>query len=196
MKSIKSLVSLLIVLAVASSAKAEQLILTVSVGSAAEQYYKLQDFLEELKSSQEQAQERVNSMTEEGQGLAQQFQELADQANSEILTEDARKEAAQDAQIKMQEFQQKENELRQFTENVQRQLAARNNTQMSLLTKEIMAVVSEVAKERSASLVLDTSGFSQSGVPTVFSFDDSFDITDEVVKRINADKPTEEATAE
>jgi Skp family chaperone for outer membrane proteins len=199
MKSIKSFTSLLTILALASfgaaSAKAELVILTISVNKAAEQFYKVQEFLGELQSSQEQAQERVKSINEEGKTLEQEYKELAEQANSDILTEDARKDAAQDAQVKYQEIAQKQNELRAFAENVQRQMAARQSTQMSLFTKEIMAVVTDVSKERDASLVLDTSGASQNGMPAVISFDTSIDITEEVVKRINADKPAEEAAA-
>ena len=199
MKSIKFYTSLLTILAVASfgsaSAKAELVILTISVNKAAEQFYKVQDFLKELQSSQEQAQERVQAINDEGKSLEQEYTELAEQANSDILTEEARNEAKQDAGIKYQEIAQKQNELHQFAENVQRQMAQRQGTQMSLFTKEIMEVVTEVYKEREASLVLDTSGASQNGMPAVISFDASIDITEEVVKRINADKPADEVPA-
>lgn len=176
-------------------AQAETVILTISVNSAAEQYYKVQEFLEQIQATQEQAQERVASINEEGKTLEQEYQELVEQAGSDILTEQARNDAKEDARMKYQEIAQKQNELRQFAENVQRQLAARQNTQMSLFTKEIMEVVTEVAKERSASLVLDTSGASQNGMPTVYTFDDSMDITAEVVTRINASKGEEEPAA-
>ena len=176
-------------------AQAETVILTISVNSAAEQYYKVQEFLQQIQATQEQAQERVASINEEGKTLEQEYQELVEQAGSDILTEQARNDAKEDARIKYQEIAQKQNELRQFAENVQRQLAARQNTQMSLFTKEIMEVVTEVAKERSASLVLDTSGASQNGMPTVYTFDESMDITAEVVTRINATKGEEEPAA-
>lgn len=193
----KTFTSLLTFLAVAGfgavAAKAETVILTISVSTAAEQYYKVQEFLATAQASSEQAQERVNTIQEEGTQLEQEYKELVEQAGSDILTEEARNEAKEDARIKYQEIAQKQNELRQFAENVQRQLAARHNTQMSLFTKEIMEVVTEVAKEREASIVLDSSGVSQNGMPSVIPFDESIDITAEVIKRINADKPEEDA---
>ena len=199
MKTIKSFISILSILAVAgfgsATAQAETVILTISVNRAAEQFYKVQDFLKELQNSQEQAQERVQSITDEGRSLEQEYKELAEQANSDILTEQARDEAKKDAQIKIQEIQQKQNELRQFAENVQRQMAQRQSTQMSLFTKEIMEVVNEVSKEKGAALVLDTSGASANGMPVVIPYDDSIDITAEVVSRINASKPAEEEGA-
>jgi Skp family chaperone for outer membrane proteins len=199
MKSMKTFISSLTLLAMTGFgsvlAQAETVILTISVNGAAEQYYKVQEFLEQIQATQEQAQERVASINEEGKTLEQEYQELVEQAGSDILTEQARNDAKEDARIKYQEIAQKQNELRQFAENVQRQLAARQNTQMSLFTKEIMEVVTEVAKERSASLVLDTSGASQNGMPTVYTFDDSMDITAEVVTRINASKSEEEPAA-
>ncbi len=197
MKPMKTFTSLLTFLAVAGfgavAAKAETVILTISVSTAAEQYYKVQEFLATAQASSEQAQERVNTIQEEGTQLEQEYKELVEQAGSDILTEEARNEAKEDARIKYQEIAQKQNELRQFAENVQRQLAARHNTQMSLFTKEIMEVVTEVAKEREASIVLDSSGVSQNGMPSVIPFDESIDITAEVIKRINADKPEEDA---
>jgi Skp family chaperone for outer membrane proteins len=199
MKSMKTFISSLTLVAMTGLgsvlAQAETVILTISVNGAAEQYYKVQEFLEQIQATQEQAQERVASINEEGKTLEQEYQELVEQAGSDILTEQARNDAKEDARIKYQEIAQKQNELRQFAENVQRQLAARQNTQMSLFTKEIMEVVTEVAKERSASLVLDTSGASQNGMPTVYTFDDSMDITAEVVTRINASKSEEEPAA-
>ncbi|HAT59164.1 MAG TPA: hypothetical protein DCS60_00135 [Opitutae bacterium] len=199
MKSMKTFISSLTLLAMTGLgpvlAQAETVILTISVNGAAEQYYKVQEFLETIQATQEQAQERVASINEEGKTLEQEYQELVEQAGSDILTEQARNDAKEDARVKYQEIAQKQNELRQFAENVQRQLAARQNTQMSLFTKEIMEVVTEVAKERSASLVLDTSGASQNGMPTVYTFDDSMDITAEVVARINASKSEEEPAA-
>ena len=199
MKSMKTFISSLTLLAMTGFgsvlAQAETVILTISVNGAAEQYYKVQEFLEQIQATQEQAQERVASINEEGKTLEQEYQELVEQAGSDILTEQARNDAKEDARVKYQEIAQKQNELRQFAENVQRQLAARQNTQMSLFTKEIMEVVTEVAKERSASLVLDTSGASQNGMPTVYTFDDSMDITAEVVTRINASKSEEEPAA-
>lgn len=194
----KNFTSLITMFAVATfgtlSAKAEVVILTISVSNAAEQFYKVRDFLGEIQASSEQAQERVAAFNQEGQALEQEYKELVEQASSEILTEEARNDATEDARIKYQEIAQKQNELRQFMENVQRQLAARQNTQMSLFTKEIMEVVTEVSKERGASIVLDTSGVSQNGMPSVISFDETIDITAEVIERINATQ--EEAAAE
>ncbi len=194
----KNFTSLITMFAVATfgtlSAKAEVVILTISVSNAAEQFYKVRDFLSEIQASSEQVQERVAAFNQEVQALEQEYKELFEQASSEILTEEARNDATEDARIKYQEIAQKQNELRQFMENVQRQLAARQNTQMSLFTKEIMEVVTEVSKERRASIVLDTSGVSQNGMPSVISFDETIDITAEVIERINATQ--EEAAAE
>lgn len=200
MKAIKSITSfsaLMFAVGFGSvAASAETVILTISVNDAAERYYKVQEFMKEIQDSQTQAQERVANINEEGKALEQEYQELVEQAGSDILTEEARNDAREDARIKYQEIAQKQNELRQFAENVQRQLAARQSTQMSLFTKEIMEVVTEVSKERSASLVLDTSGISQNGMPSVISFDESIDITQEVIDRINADAPPAEEEAE
>ena len=91
-------------------AQAETVILTISVNGAAEQYYKVQEFLEQIQATQEQAQERVASINEEGKTLEQEYQELVEQAGSDILTEQARNDAKEDARVKYQEIAQKQND--------------------------------------------------------------------------------------
>lgn len=197
MKPLKSLITFLSVIAFAgiSSAFGEISILTVNVNAAAEQYYKVQDFLKEVQESQAQVQEKVEAIQQEGEALAQEFKELVEQAQSEILTEDARKDAQADAQAKGQEVRAKETELRTLVQNAQQSMSAREQTQMRVFTKEITDVIDEIASERKATIVFDVSGASRNGLPTVIYRDSSIDITKEVVEVINADKPAEEEAA-
>jgi len=198
MKPLKSLIILVGALVVAgiTSVQAENVILTVSVNSAAEQYYKVQDFMKDMQENQKQVEEKATSIQEEGQALALEFKELYEQAQSEILTEDARKEAMTDAQAKQQEVAGKQQELQTLIENARNSMAAREQSSMQIFTKEITDVINEIASERKATVVFDVSGASRNGLPTVIYSDSAIDITAEVVTIINADKPAEEAEAE
>jgi len=166
-------------------------VLTVNIAQAADSYYKVQDFEKELEKSGEQVREKVEALQEERQLLVQEFEELADQAESEILTEQARNEAAQDAIDKRQEVQQKEQEIRQFVQQTQRTLQARQSSQMEMFLTDISEVVEKVVQERGATLAFDTSGFTRSGMPAVLYADPAYDVTPEVIRRLNADRPAE-----
>ena len=195
LKSLITFLSVLTAVGMASVAMGEVTLLTVSVNTAAEQYYKVQDFMKEVQESQVQVQEKVAAIQEEGQALAEEFKELVEQAQSDILTEDARMEAQSDAQAKQAEVREKENELRALVQNAQQSMSAREQTQMRVFTKEITDVIDEIAAERNATIVFDISGASRNGLPTVLYRESSIDITEEVIARINADKPAEEEAA-
>ena len=57
---------------------------------------------------------------------------------------------------------------------------------------EIKKVALEVADENGRNFVLDSSGITAVGVPVILYSDPKWDITDEVLEKINADAPEEE----
>lgn len=189
---LKSFVTILSLFAAASAgslfAQSVPVIITVDVNSAAEQYYKVQDFFAELKESEEQAKQKVASMQEEGKTMLAEYEELVAQAESDILTEAARTDAKEDAMAKQNEIQQKENEIRQFVANTQRSFQARQSTQMKLFYQDIQDVIDEIRLEKDADLVIDVSGAKSNGLPTVLYADPSYDITGQVVTRLNANR--------
>ncbi len=172
----------------------QPVVLTVDVARAATEYYRVQEFAEEINTTQEQGRERIGKMNEEGQALMQEYQELVEQAGSDILTTEAREEATEDAKAKAAEIQQKQAEIEQFVNNMQRSIEARNRTQMSLYTKDIKDVIDAIAEEKGATLVFDLSGASRNGMPTVIYASSSYEITDDVIARINATKGQDEST--
>ncbi|EDY82298.1 Outer membrane protein [Verrucomicrobiia bacterium DG1235] len=187
-----------IFMAVTSLQAAENdVIVTVMVDDALGSYYKVQDFLAEMEKSEEEARKKAAEIEAEGTALVEQFQELREQANSDILMEEAKQEATQDAQAKMQEIQAKEQELRQFVGNTRQQFASRRQQQLNLFYQEIAEVIAEIAAERKATLVIDITARAGDGRAPVLYTDGSYDITPVVIERINVDAPVaEEAPAE
>jgi len=98
-----------------------------------------------------------------------------------------------EAQRKMEEIQRKTNEVRTFEANTQRALQGRIRTFRDLMFEEIGKIATDVAKRRGAALLVDKSGPSLLGIPTVVHFDPALDITDEVMKEINKDRPASAA---
>ncbi|MBC2604634.1 OmpH family outer membrane protein [Pelagicoccus albus] len=171
----------------------EDVIITVKVDEALGQYYKVEAFMAEMEKSETEARDKAAAIEAEGTALVEQFQELREQANSDILMEEAKQEAAQDAQDKMQEIQAKEQELRQFVGNTRNQFAARRQQQLNLFYQDIAEVVNEIAVERAATLVIDITARAGDGRAPVLYTDGSYDITPLVIERINATKGQEEA---
>lgn len=190
---LKSLFTIVSILAVAgfSFASAQNNILTVNVNGAAQQYYKVVELMEELGKVQEQARDQIATMEEGGKGLVQEFEELVEQAKSEILTEEARKDAEKEALAKRGRIQEKQTEIREYLANTERSMQARQQTQMNVFIKEISDVIDGIREERGATLVLDVSGASSNGLPIVLFATPENDITADVVAKINATQPAE-----
>lgn len=184
-----SLVSLIAPFAVS----AEDVIITVDVEVAMQNYYKVADFAKELESTKAKVEEEAAKIQAERDSLVEEFNELKSQATSDILTEQARQEALEDGQKKIQEVQAKQEELRAFVGEEGRKINARQQQQFGLFYKEIAMVVIEISEERSATLVIDVSARGNDGRLPVLYTDNSYDVTAEVIERINATQE-EEAT--
>ena len=89
----------------------------------------------------------------------------------------------------MQEIQQKQNDLQGFLQNTQRSLQQRIKTHRDLLLEEITKVVNDIGKAKGATLIIDKSGPTLFGIPAVLYADPAYDITDEVIKEVNKDRP-------
>lgn len=202
MKRFRTLLTLVSAIAMAATALRanEDVIITVMVDDALGSYYKVQAFMAEMEKSEEQARAKATEIEAEGTALVEEFQELRAQATSDILMEEAKQEASQDAQKKMQEIQAKEQELRQFVGNMRQQFAAVRQQQLNLYYQEVAEVVTEIAEERKATLVIDITARAGDGRAPILFTDGSYDITPLVIERINAtegqEAPAEEAAAE
>ena len=89
----------------------------------------------------------------------------------------------------MEDIQRKQGEVQNFRTNTQRSLQQRIKTHRDLLLEEITKIVNNLAKLRGATLVVDKSGPTLFGIPSVLYADPSYDMTEEVVLEVNKDRP-------
>ena len=119
--------------------------------------------------------------------LYTQAKSIFEMTQNDALTEEARFKASTDAEHMVQQLKNKEREIQQFRQNTQRSIQQRQQTYRDLFLDEIKGVVLEVSREHKGDLILDTSGPTALGIPGVIYSDPSWDITELVLERINAD---------
>jgi outer membrane protein len=112
-----------------------------------------------------------------------------EQSKNTVLTADARSKAEADGQKKLEDIQRKQAEVQNFRTNTQRSLQQRIKTHRDLLLEEITKVVNDIAKRQGATLVIDKSGPTLFGIPSVLYSDAAYDITDAVILEVNKDRP-------
>ncbi len=164
-------------------------LVVVDMAKVYDTHYKTEESNAKFRDTEQKAQEQVEELNKQGQALVDEYKELVEQSKNTVLTTEARAKAEADAQKKMEEIQRKQAEVQNFRNNTQRSLQQRIKTHRDLLLEEISKVVSDLAKQKGATLVIDKSGPTLFGIPSVIYSDPAYDITDEVVKEVNKDRP-------
>jgi outer membrane protein len=134
-------------------------------------------------------------MNKEGNALVEEYKTLNDQSNNPALSADAKSKAQEAAQKKLESIQGKQREVQTFIQNTRNSLGQRLNTFRSLMLEEISKVAADVAKRKGATLLFDKAGPTAIGISNVIYADSGFDITDEVMKEVNKDRPPGAPTA-
>jgi outer membrane protein len=195
--SLKSLIALAFagVFAVAAQAQPAPKVFVVDMAKLYDGHYKTEEQNAKLKADQAKAEEELQKLNTEGNALVKQFNDIKGQLDNPALSSDAKTKTQQELEAKGQEIQRKQGEVNAFRGNTQRSLQQRINNFKQFLLEEISKTAVEIAKKKGATLLFDKSGPSLIGVPSLVYFDPAYDITDEVSKEINKDRPAGSASA-
>jgi outer membrane protein len=193
----KTITSLSLFAALALSAVVAQAaaptILVVDMAKLYDSHYKTEEQNAKLRADEQKAQEEIEKMNKDGNVLVEEYKGLSDQANNPSLTDAAKAKSQGEAAKKLDEIQRKKNEIGTFAQNTQRSLQQRLQNFRSVMLEEISKIASDVGKRKGATLLLDKAGPTLIGVSSVIYADASYEITDDVMKEINKDRPAASA---
>ena len=116
-------------------------------------------------------------------------------SNNPALTAEAKSAAQNEGQKRLQAIQTKQNEVQTFIQNTRNSLQQRMQTYKALILEEISKTATTVAQRKGVTLLIDKSGPSLFLIPSVIYSDPGFDITEDVMKEINKDRPAPAAPA-
>jgi outer membrane protein len=164
-------------------------IVIVDMAKILDDHYETVEQNAKLKADEGRANDELEKLNKEGQDLVNSLKELEEKGKNPALTNDAKEKLQADMRAKIEDIQRKQQEVQSFRGNTQRSLQQRIQNFRKVLFDKISATVSEVAKKKGATLVLDKSGFTHIGLSPVIYSDASYDITEEVQKEINKGRP-------
>lgn len=190
-KSLRTLLALggLLAGAVALQAQPALKVVVVDMAKVYDTHYKTEEANAKFNDAAQRAQEQFDQLQKQLQSAADEFKQLVEDSRSSIKSEQARAKAEADANAKRTEIERMQNEAQAFRVNTQRSLQQRAKNHRDLIMDEILKVVNDFARARGATLVLDKSGPSVFGVPVVLFSDAAYDITEDVVREVNKDRP-------
>jgi outer membrane protein len=196
-KSIRSLVALAAISAFALAASAETAVklLVIDMAKLYDGDYRTQEQNQKFQADQQKAREIVDQLNKQNDALVEEFKGLQEQMSNPASTAEAKSKAENDAKKKYEEVQAKQNERMTFVQNTQQSLQQRLRTFQSMMLEEITKVAVDVAKRKGGTILIDKSGPTMIGVPSVIYADASFDITEDVQAEINKNKPAGAAAA-
>jgi outer membrane protein len=161
-------------------------IMFINLDSVFTNYYKTKDAEAELKEQADEFKAEREQKIAELEALKAEYDALRGQAQSAALNEEARNARRAEAEDKLLEMRNIENDIRQREQAAQRRMDEQSRRVRTRLIGEINEIVQNHALTRGYHAIIDYSGNSLNGVPTVVFHNPKFDITAEIIGMLNA----------
>ena len=177
---------LLLVLVCSLGVSAQQRIAVVDMDKLFREYYKTKIVEANLRRQADIYKEYAVKLQEDIRRLQQEFITLRDASLNMVLTPAARESKRLAARDKYAQLVAKENELKNYNREKQALLREDQEKQREKILADIQTVVRNQATLGGFHLVLDKKAISLSGVPVVVFSTPAIDITEAVLKELNA----------
>jgi outer membrane protein len=179
----KTVQGLLLMALLTGSAFAQTRIGTIDLKKTFDTYWKRKEALATLNEQKNDMEKDFKNMVEEVKKAREAYQKLLSDTSDSALSSEEREKRKKLAEDKFKQVKDKEDEANQYNRNASATLEERQKRFTDTLVNEIRNVISAVAKSHSFNLVIDVSS------PNILYSTGESDITDEVVKQLNASAP-------
>jgi Skp family chaperone for outer membrane proteins len=174
----------------ALSLKAADLkIATIDVQQVFKNYYKTQEAEQQLQASTANYKSQYDVMVADYRKMYDQASVLQNELNADSTSSEV---AKKDKQGKLRDLlgdiQKKEQEIKSFEQQTSRFVQDQSQRTRKGIVDEITSTISTYSKGK-YTVVLDKSGINLNGTPTLLYSEGLADITDDVTKQLNANKP-------
>ena len=142
--------------------------------------------LKETIDSYNKEQEELRTQLRKG---IDELTKLREEQEKTEYTPEVREQKKKAVQEKLAETQKAQRDLEEYQRSHQQILDQQRDRMRQTILGEIKDVVSKEAKDADYMLVFDKSGNTLNGIPTVVYSQDSMDITDEIIKKLNRNQP-------
>ena len=148
------------------------------------------------KQAQAAIQDRAAQLDKDDKGMKDDFkkagdeyQQLLAQANDQAISADERDRHKQAAADKLKQLEKSRTEIAQYENEAQARLNDQRQRMREKILADIQTHVDAAAKAGGYTLVIDTAAETVNGTPTVIYHTGENDITDTVLKQLNAGAP-------
>jgi Skp family chaperone for outer membrane proteins len=174
----------------ASNAQAQLKIGTIDMQKVFTSYYKTHDAEDKLKEAQKAYKDELDQRMDDYKKNLDVINKLNEEMNKPELSGAAKDQKAQERDAKISETKGLEKEISDFRQQREKQIQDQLKRMRDGIVDEIMKVVDEQVKGQNYDVVFDKSGFSANNiVPVLLYSRDSYDFSDSVITKLNANRP-------
>jgi Skp family chaperone for outer membrane proteins len=181
-------------LAFCSGARAADLkIGIVDMRKVFDAYYKTIEANKAITNEAADMKKTLDSMVADAEKVRDDGTKAQAKANDQSISADERAKSQKIADDKRTELQSMQADIENFNQRENNRLGEKRRQRIDTIVGEIRAQLNELAKKAGYTAVLDKSGETIPGVPVVLYTDGENDITDALIKALNAAAPTSPA---
>jgi outer membrane protein len=177
------------------SALAQTKIATVNLKTLFDDYYKTKLAQAAIEDRAAQLDKDDKSMKADLQKAGDQYQQLLAQANDQAISADERNRRKKEADDKMKQLQSSQAALDDYERQAQATLTDQRQRMRDKILNEIQAAVTVKAKADGDAIVFDTAAETVNATPAVVYNSGDVDLTDAVLKQLNAGAPIDTTPA-
>jgi len=168
---------------------AQEKIAIINLRKVFDGYYKTKLATDDLKKQGVDLDKEMAAMTSQRQKAAEDYKVAVEEANNMAVSATEREKRKRIAEEKLREIQNLEQSMKQFQTQASTTMQEKERRMRENVIGEIRAVISTKAKIAGFGLVLDVTGESLSRIPMVVYHSGQTDMTEEVLKELNANAP-------
>ena len=169
-------------------ARGEDRVVFVDMDKVFNEFYRTKLADAQLKDEAEAYKTERAALIDAFKRLQDDFKTVRDESQDTALSEDARNQKRTAAEEKLVELREMDGKIRRFDETRRRRIEEQMKRQRDKLVGEIRETITSYAKGQGFTAVVDASGLSLNGVPSVLFYESKNDITQAVIDLLNTGK--------
>jgi outer membrane protein len=189
MKNVKILARTICLAALlAGSALAQPRIAVVDMKKAFDSYYKTKQAESQIKERAADSDKVYKGMIDDYKKANEDYRKLIEGSNDQAVSADEREKRKRSAEAKLLELQEIEKSVKQFEQQARTSIGEMEKRMRDKIVGEIREVVNARARSGNYSLVFDLAAVTPYQTPIIL-YSSGDDLTDVVIKEINANAP-------
>ncbi|HVK58077.1 MAG TPA: OmpH family outer membrane protein [Candidatus Kapabacteria bacterium] len=186
----------LVLLTVVGASAQSQRIAVVDMKRAFDSYYKTKQAEAQIKERATESDKVYKEMIEEYKKANQDYKTLIDSSNDQAVSAEERDKRKKAAETKMLDLQGIEKNVKQYENQARTTIGAMEKRMRDKIVEEIREVVNRLSTSGGYTYVFDNAAVTAYQTPIILFNDGKNDLTDAVIKEINATAPAGSLTAE